>query len=91
MKTYILIIEGDADSGYSAYFPDVLGCVTAGDSLDEIRRLAVEVIEFHLEGEAAPPARSLAEILADPEVATALDGTELFAPVVYHAEHFAEV
>lgn len=89
MKTYILIIEGDAVSGYSAYFPDVLGCVTAGDSLDEIRRLAAEALALHLEGDTAPPARSLAEILADPEVASDLDGSELYVPVAYDAEQFA--
>lgn len=92
MKTdaYILVVEGDAERGYSAYFPDVPGCVTAGDSLDEIRRLAAEALEFHLEDADAPEARLLAEILADPEVAADLDGTELFAPVPYrHAEPVA--
>lgn len=66
----------------------MLGCVTAGDSLDEIRRLAAEALALHLEGETAPSARSLAEILADPEVASDLDGSELYAPVVYHVERF---
>lgn len=39
----------------------------------------------------APAPRTLAEILADPEVAENLDGSELFAPVAYDAAEVATV
>lgn len=47
---YAIVIEKVPGSNYSAYVPDLPGCVTTGDSLPEIRRLMEEAIEFHLEG-----------------------------------------
>jgi len=45
-----VIIEGDRRSGYSAYSPDLPGCVSAGGTIEEVERLMREAIEFHLEG-----------------------------------------
>lgn len=44
------MIEKVSGSNYSAYVPDLPGCVATADSLDEIKRLMREGIEFHLEG-----------------------------------------
>lgn len=49
MTGYAVIIEGEGDS-YSAYVPELPGCVAAGKSIDEVERLIREAIEFHLEG-----------------------------------------
>ena len=46
---YAIIIE-QAEGNYSAYVPDLPGCVTTGASLDEIERNIREAIEFHLDG-----------------------------------------
>ncbi|VTR98166.1 Marine sediment metagenome DNA, contig: S03H2_L02933 (Fragment) OS=marine sediment metagenome GN=S03H2_15717 PE=4 SV=1: UPF0150 [Gemmata massiliana] len=46
---YLIILE-PTDTGYSAYSPDLDGCVAAGDSRDETIALMQEAIEFHLEG-----------------------------------------
>jgi predicted RNase H-like HicB family nuclease len=46
---YAIVIE-KLDSGYSAYVPDLPGCVATADSLEEIKQLMQEGIEFHLEG-----------------------------------------
>ncbi len=35
---------------YSAYVPDLPGCVSVGDTLDEVKAEIREAIEFHLEG-----------------------------------------
>jgi len=92
LATYVLVVEGDCERGYSAYYPDVPGCVTAGESIDETLRLASEALDFHLEDEPVPPAaRRLAEILADPEEAGDFDGSELFAAVAYRARHAESV
>ncbi len=91
MKTYILIIERGADGHCDAYFPDVPGCTTAGSSLEEVVSNAATALEGHLDGDVAPDARSLAAILADAEICEFLDGTELFAPVLYHAESIASI
>lgn len=45
---YAVIIEGGGNS-FSAYVPDLPGCVTAGESRDEARPLIREAIEFHIE------------------------------------------
>jgi predicted RNase H-like HicB family nuclease len=46
---YLVIFEKTA-TGYSAYAPDLPGCVTTGPTLAETERLMKEAIEFHLEG-----------------------------------------
>ena len=38
------------DTGYSAYSPDLDGCVAAGDDRDATIALMREAIAFHLEG-----------------------------------------
>jgi predicted RNase H-like HicB family nuclease len=47
MNTYLVVIEGDGNS-YSAYAPDLPGCVAAGDSQDEVRQLMHEAIPMHV-------------------------------------------
>lgn len=52
MHRYLVVIE-NAGSNYSAYSPDLPGCVTTGPTPEEVRRNMAEAIEFHLEGLAA--------------------------------------
>jgi predicted RNase H-like HicB family nuclease len=59
---YLIIIE-KTGTGYSAYSPDLPGCVSVGETLDEVERNMQEAIAFHLEGlqedgEAVPVPRS---------------------------------
>lgn len=49
MSRYAVILE-KSRTGYSAYVPDLPGCVAAADSLEETEKLIREAIEFHLEG-----------------------------------------
>ncbi len=49
---YLIILE-PTETGYSAYCPDLDGCVAAGDDRDETIALMKEAIAFHLEGMAA--------------------------------------
>lgn len=46
---YVVIIE-KTNSGYSAYVPDLPGCITVGEKKEEVERLIQEAIVFHLEG-----------------------------------------
>jgi predicted RNase H-like HicB family nuclease len=46
---YVIILER-TDTGYSAYSPDVLGCISTGRTKEETERNIREAIEFHLEG-----------------------------------------
>lgn len=49
MTGYVVIIEGDDESGYSAYSPDLPGLVAAGDTRSETGRLMREAMAEHLE------------------------------------------
>ena len=46
---YAMIIEA-GDQNYSAYLPDLPGCVATGRTLDEVRERMREAIELHLAG-----------------------------------------
>ena len=49
-KNYVILIEGGPPSNYSAWSPDLLGCVATGDSLEEVESEMRDAIAFHLEG-----------------------------------------
>ena len=55
---YAVIIE-KGEKNYSAYVPDLPGCVSVGDTLDEVKQAISEAIAFHLDG-----LRASGEILA---------------------------
>ncbi len=46
---YAVIIEAATDGSFSAYVPDLPGCVACGDSQDEVKSLIREAIGMHLE------------------------------------------
>jgi predicted RNase H-like HicB family nuclease len=49
MKKYLIVIEETA-AGYSAYSPDLLGCVSTGATHAEVEKNMTEAIAFHLDG-----------------------------------------
>lgn len=46
---YLVVIEKAGNGSYSAYVPDLPGCVSCGDTLDEARRMIEEAVTLHLE------------------------------------------
>ncbi len=65
---YLVVIE-PTPTGFSAYSPDVDGCVATGGTLDEVQRNIQEAIEFHVEGLRAeglevPPPRAQATFVS---------------------------
>ena len=46
---YAVVIE-KGERNYSAYVPDMPGCVSVGDTLDEIKSEICEALAFHIEG-----------------------------------------
>jgi len=46
---YAIVIEA-GEGNFGAYVPDLPGCVTTGNTLEEVRALIREAIEFHLDG-----------------------------------------
>ncbi|MFZ0429291.1 MAG: type II toxin-antitoxin system HicB family antitoxin, partial [Acidobacteriota bacterium] len=49
MKRYLIVIE-QTKTGFSAYSPDLDGCIASGETREEVERRMREAIEFHLEG-----------------------------------------
>ena len=49
MRRYAVVIE-KAPGNYSAYVPDLPGCVATGATVEEVEREIREANEFHLEG-----------------------------------------
>lgn len=49
MKKYTVIIEKEKGN-YSAYCPDLPGCIATGKTVEETVRRMKDAIEFHLAG-----------------------------------------
>jgi len=49
MYKYLVIFE-KANDNYSAYSPDIPGCIATGSSRDEAEKNIKEAISFHIEG-----------------------------------------
>jgi len=46
---YAMIIE-TGERNYSAYLPDLPGCVATGKTIEEVRRRMREAVDLHLTG-----------------------------------------
>ena len=46
---YLIVVE-KTNTGYSAFSPDIDGCVATGRTQKEVEKNMQEAIEFHLEG-----------------------------------------
>jgi predicted RNase H-like HicB family nuclease len=49
MYKYLVIFE-KADGNYSAYSPDLPGCIATGKNRKEVEKNIREAINFHIEG-----------------------------------------
>jgi predicted RNase H-like HicB family nuclease len=46
---YAIVVE-KAEGNYSAYVPDLPGCVATGDTILDVEREIREAIRFHIDG-----------------------------------------
>ncbi len=75
MTGYVVVFEGDEESGYSAYSPDLPGVVAAAETRSETERLMREAMAEHISmlrqaGEPVPePADAVDVIILDPAAA----------------------
>jgi len=82
---YVAVVEKDADSAFGVWFPDVEGCFSAGDTLDESVVNAGTALRQHAEalqsaGKDVPNARDVEAVLHDKDVKAAVKtGALLFA------------
>ena len=64
---YAVVIE-EARGNYSAYVPDLPGCIATGETVAEVQQLIREAIELHIsgmreDGLAIPPPSSQVEYI----------------------------
>jgi predicted RNase H-like HicB family nuclease len=69
---YIALVHKDKDTSYGVSFPDVPGCISAGDTFEEAIENASQALAGHLavmeaDGDAIPNARSLEQLKQDAE------------------------
>ena len=71
MAGYVALVHKDEGTSYGVSFPDVPGCISTGDTLDEALAKAAEALAGHLalmrvDGDIIPVARSPEAIKHDP-------------------------
>jgi predicted RNase H-like HicB family nuclease len=78
MPHYVAIVEDTGpETAVGIWFPDLPGCFSAGDDVDEALRNASEAIELYAEeiakdGRHLPPPRTVSELKSDAHVAADL-------------------
>ena len=77
LMDYIAYLHKDRKSDFGVSFPDFPGCVTAGRTLDEARRLAAEALAFHIrgmleDGESIPEPSTIDDVASDPALQNAV-------------------
>ena len=85
MVEYIAIIHKDSDSSFGASFPDLPGCISAADTLEELRPMIEESLGLHFEGmiedgEAVPEPSPLDKIVKSKDYADAVAVMGVRAP-----------
>ena len=75
MPHYIAIVEeAGPDTAIGIWFPDLPGCLSAGDDIDDALRNAEEALALYAEaereeGRSLPPPRTLSELRMNPAAA----------------------
>lgn len=77
MNHYVAIVHRKPGTGYGVSFPDVPGCVSGGETVDQAMRAAETALSLHLadlhqEGEAVPVARDFAAVITSTDSKGAL-------------------
>jgi len=62
MRFNVIIKEDKLDGGYIAYVPEIRGCFTQADSLDELKENIKEAIEVSIEDSEIEPIFGIWEI-----------------------------
>jgi predicted RNase H-like HicB family nuclease len=75
MTGYVVVFEGDDESGYSAYSPDLPGVIAAGATRPETEALMIEAMAAHIgmlreAGQPVPePSDAASVVILDPAAA----------------------
>jgi predicted RNase H-like HicB family nuclease len=68
MRSFLIVIE-KANHNYSAYSPDLPGCVATGATIEQVKSVMQEAMQMHIQGLRednlpVPEPHSLAEYVA---------------------------
>ncbi len=70
IRHYIAMVEEEPGKAVGVWFPDLPGCFSAGDTLDEALLNAREAIDLYFDdNDARPTPRTLEQLRNDPKVA----------------------
>ncbi len=86
-RTYFAAIHKDESSDYTALFPGVPGCITAGSTMEEVEAMAREALQGHLDvtrdfGDPVPVPLALPEVKAHEDA----QGAEFLLAVAVEVE-----
>jgi predicted RNase H-like HicB family nuclease len=89
---YIAYLHKDKRSDFGVSFPDFPGCITAGSTLDEARKMASEVLALHVagmreDGEPIPRPSTLDDLRGDP----AMKGAVAFLTDLHEPEKVVRI
>lgn len=81
---YVAFIHKEPDTAFGVSFPDLPGAISAGGTLDEATRNAVEALALHVrgmeaDGDTVPAPRTIDDIVADPAFAGEREGAIIAA------------
>lgn len=74
MTHYVAIVEEEEGKAFGVWFPDLPGCVSAGDTLEEAMANAAEALALWIDvaresERSVPEPRSFSDLKGDPETA----------------------
>jgi predicted RNase H-like HicB family nuclease len=74
---YVAFVHKDPDSAYGISFPDFPGCISVGDTMDDVIANGTKALGFHVrgmeaDGDTIPEPHSLEEIINNAEFAEEL-------------------
>ena len=83
---YLALVHKDADSDFGVSFPDFPGCITAGHTLEEAKRMAGKALRGHIEAMRAeglpiPDPSTLGVVMQHEDYADSLALLPVEAPV----------
>ncbi len=84
MKYPVYIHSEEGIGGYGVVVPDLLGCVSHGDDVEDAYRMACEAVQLHVEGisndgDELPAPREIEEIVEKDDLADYRDGQGFWA------------
>jgi predicted RNase H-like HicB family nuclease len=85
MKTYIAVVHKDTESAYGVSFPDLPGCFSAADTLEDLLPNACEALSLWFEDGEDVAARDIVAIRADVADDLAQGAFLLAVPRLSHA------